>query len=78
MLISQAIIDGQNIRPKDRIEFSYHGVIRHGTIEEIRECNNGRINLLCNTKDGFRQFRTLDMTNVRVKTFWGYVRKLIN
>lgn len=78
MLLSEIYVDGQHVRPKDRIEFDYHGSTRHGSVDEIRECNNGQTNLVCKTKDGFRQFRTFDMTNVRVKTFWGYVRRLIN
>jgi hypothetical protein len=77
MLVSQVKIDGQNIRPRDRIEFSYHGSTRHGTVEEIRDGGH-YLNVLVNGKDGYKQFHASEMTEVRVKTFWGYVRRLIN
>lgn len=78
MLLSEIYVDGQNIRPRDRLEFDYHGTTRHGTVDQIRECNNGNITVFLKTKDGFKQFRTFDMTNVRIKTFWGYVRRLMS
>lgn len=77
MLVSQVQVDGQNVRPKDRIEFSYHGTIRHGTVEEIRDGGH-YLNLLVKGKDGYKQFHASEMTDVRVKSIWGYVRRLIS
>ena len=74
--LAEVKIDGQNVRPKDQIEFSYHGKIRHGTVEEIRDGGH-YLNLLINGKDGHKQFHACEMTEVRVKTFWGYVRRLL-